>query len=130
MGPVFGMLFSPAMSYLNDSQQPESHKFRFRPQLPAITTSLPRSDNGTITSPADFIHDASWLSYLALEQQPRVNNGRAEQSQRCEWKNLVVGVVQTLRWRALPAKGTHLFVGGGIGDSNSEAEGKAHLLSF
>ena len=67
----------------------------------------------------------SWLSYLALDQQPRVYNRRAEQSQRCEWKNLVVGIVQMLRWRALPAKGTHLFVGG-IGDSNSEVEGKAH----
>jgi len=65
-GPVFRMLFSPAMCYLYDSQQPESNRQLSRPHL----------------------------SYLALEKQPRDYDGRAEQSQRLEWKNLVVGTAR------------------------------------
>jgi len=77
------------MCYLFDSQQPESH-------------------NRQLSRPH--------LSYLALEQQPRDYDGRAEQSQRCEWKNLVVGVVQTLGWCALRADGARLFVAGDRGN--------------
>jgi len=85
-GRVFRMLFSPAMGYIYDSQQTMRQ------------------------------YDGSRLSYLALEQQPRDYDGRAEQSQRCEWKNLVVGAARTLGWCALRADGAPLFVAGDRGN--------------
>ncbi|KIJ92253.1 hypothetical protein K443DRAFT_13748 [Laccaria amethystina LaAM-08-1] len=77
---------------------------------PAITSRLHFSGNETTsTSPLEFIHDAFWVSYLALERQLRVYDRRVEQSQRRE------GV-----------RGTHLFVARDRGQQYGEVEEIGH----